>query len=75
LLWLACQHHILEIVLEAVIVQSLGPSKSPDIAIFKRFQSQWEFVDKSSYQTVSSDDAINRNVSAVASGVVAFANA
>jgi len=53
----------------------LGPSKSPDIAIFKRFQSQWEFVDKSSYQTVSSDDAINRNVSAVASGVVAFANA
>jgi len=48
LLWFACRHHILEIVLEAVVLHALGPSKGPDILIFKQFQSQWQFVDRSS---------------------------
>ncbi|GBP08501.1 hypothetical protein EVAR_77183_1 [Eumeta japonica] len=40
-LWLACRHHIMEIVLEAVVVQALGPSSGPEILIFKRFRSAW----------------------------------
>jgi len=75
LLWFACRHHILEIVLEAVVLHALGPSKGPDILIFKRFQSQWQFIDRSSYQTAASDADISRSVSGVASDVVAFANA
>ena len=75
LLWFACRHHILEIVLEAVVLHALGPSKGPDILIFKRFQSQWQFVDRSSCQTAASDADISRSVSGVDSDVIAFVNA
>ena len=75
LLWFACRHHILEIVLEAVVVHALGPSKGPDILIFKRFQSQWQSIDRSNYQTAASDAEISSSVSGVASDVIAFANA
>ena len=33
-LWLACRHHVLEIVLEAMVMHSIGQSKGPEIAIF-----------------------------------------
>ena len=33
LLWLACRHHVLEIVLTAVRSHLLGPSKSPGICL------------------------------------------
>ena len=36
--WLACSHHILQIMLKAVLL-SVAPPKSPDIMIFKQFQS------------------------------------
>jgi len=72
---LACRHHILEIVLEAVVIHALGPSKGPDILVFERFQFQWQFVDRSSYQTAGSDADISRSVSGIASDVIAFANA
>ena len=31
MLWCACRHHILEIMLEAVVILALGTSKGPDI--------------------------------------------
>ena len=58
LLWLACRHHALEIVLTAVTSHLLGPSKSPGIVIFQRFQKQWPFIDKTEYQTALSDEQI-----------------
>ena len=36
MLWCACRHHILEKIMQAVVVLSLCPSKGPDIMIFKR---------------------------------------
>lgn len=41
MLWLPCRHHILEIMLEAVVVQGVGPSTGPDILLFKRFKKFW----------------------------------
>ena len=73
LLWFACRHHMLEIVLEAVVTLSLGPSKGPDIMIFKRFQANWEFIDRSRFQTSSSDEIVYKAVSKVASEITAFA--
>ena len=35
MLWLACRHHILEIMLEAVVTSVLPPSSGPEIVIFK----------------------------------------
>ena len=42
LLWLACRHHILEILLSDVFTACFGASSSgPDIPIFKRFRDCW----------------------------------
>jgi len=73
LLWLACRHHMLEIVLEAVMIHSLGPSKSPDIAIFKRFQAHWPYTNQSAYQTVLSDEQAASKVANISVQLTAFA--
>lgn len=63
LLWFAGQRHL---ILQATL--SLGPSKGPDIMIFKRFQSS-----RSDVQTSSLDDIIHIAVSNVANEIIAFA--
>lgn len=50
LLWLACRHHILEIVLSKVFTLCFGPSSSPDIPLFKRFKAAWPFIHQENYQ-------------------------
>ncbi|KAG0726492.1 hypothetical protein GWK47_004318 [Chionoecetes opilio] len=49
LFWLACRHHVLEVVLKHVFEKCCGPSTGPEIPTFKRFQSRWESLDRGSY--------------------------
>lgn len=44
MLWLACCHHVLEIVLSKVFTLCFGPSNSPEIPIFKRFKAAWNNI-------------------------------
>jgi hypothetical protein len=53
MLWFACRHHILDIMLEAVVSLSLSVSSGPDIQIFKRFKANWLKLDKQTYQTAA----------------------
>ncbi|KAG8176621.1 hypothetical protein JTE90_028603 [Oedothorax gibbosus] len=69
----ACRHHILEIMLEAVVVTSLGTSSGPDILIFKRFQKQWEFIYTTKYQTSRSDDVTVSALADIADERITFA--
>ena len=41
LLWLACRHHIFEVLLSDVFTACMGPSSDPDILLFKHFRSTW----------------------------------
>lgn len=51
-LHLACRHHIFEIVAEkAFTAKKIAPSSGPDIAIFRRFQEKWPFIDQSNFET------------------------
>jgi hypothetical protein len=60
LLPLACRHHILEIVVEkAFTAMKIAPSTGPDILIFRRFQEQWQYFDRSNYQTAASMEDIS----------------
>lgn len=52
LFWLACRHHILEIILSKVFQICFGPSTSPDIPLFKRFKDVWEKIDKNLYRGI-----------------------
>lgn len=42
-LFLACRHHIFEIMLQAVFIEAkFAPSSGPDVALFKRFVNNWK---------------------------------
>lgn len=41
LLWLACRHHMFEVLLADAFSICLGPSTGPDILLFKRFREKW----------------------------------
>lgn len=44
LLWLACRHHMLEVLLSDAFGVCFGPSTGPDILIFKRFRDKWSAI-------------------------------
>jgi hypothetical protein len=73
MLWFACRHHILEIVLQAVVLDCLGPSKGPEITIFNRFKNTWQFINRADFQTASSDERVFTAVSHVITDIIAFA--
>lgn len=60
LLHLACRHHIMEIIADKVFAACHIQSTGPDILLFKRFQQQWEFIDKERYDVLE-DHVINRD--------------
>jgi len=41
LLWMACRHHMFEVLLSDAFGVCLGPSTGPDILFFKRFRENW----------------------------------
>jgi hypothetical protein len=51
LLWLACRHYIFELIIGAVFQVCMGYSSAPDVLMFKRFQSRWQLLDKSIFET------------------------
>ena len=54
LLFLACRHHMLEIIAAAVF-DTFFVSKGPEIALFGRLKNQWDFIDKSQFEPLDSD--------------------
>lgn len=55
LAWVACRHHVMELVLASVFRVLFGPTGGPDILIFKRFQQAWPHLNQSTYQIASDD--------------------
>lgn len=51
LLFLACRHHVLELLVEAVFSTCMVPTSGPVVLLFKRFGQKWSLMDQSSYQT------------------------
>ena len=45
-LWLACRHHILKIMLDAVFRQALGSSTGPEPLTFTRFKLAWKKINR-----------------------------
>ena len=55
LLYLACRHHVHEIVVGDVFKECFGPSSGPEIGLFKRFREYWPRIDRSQFQTAQDD--------------------
>ena len=47
LLWLACRHHILELVVGAAFTELFGETKSPEVTLFKILKTSWDSLDLS----------------------------
>ena len=62
LLYLACRHHILEIILKAVFDCKMGSTTGPQPDIFKRFQTGWSKIDKKKYKIGLDDKQVKTNV-------------
>ena len=45
LLWLACRHHILELVIAVVFIVLLGKTTGPEVTLFKILKSSWDSLD------------------------------
>src|SRR5215469_8117551 len=62
LLYLACRHHILEIMLRGVFDKKMGSTTGPHPDIFKRFITAWNKIDKRKYDTGISDNLIQKQL-------------
>lgn len=60
-LYLACRHHVYELVLEKAFFTCLGVSSGPDIQLSKRFQGGWEFIDRTTPGPFTADDVPDRD--------------
>ena len=45
LLWIACRHHMLEVVLSQVFKSIFGDSVGPSVELFQQLKNQWQSVD------------------------------
>ena len=55
LIWIACRHHVFEVMLSDVFSATVEPTSGPDINIFKRFQKKWLIINKSSFEVAADD--------------------
>lgn len=72
LLFLACRHHIFELVIGAVFVKCMGVSDGPVIPIFKRFKSQWHTIRQEDYEDAASDDKTLKQLIDIKDHIIQF---
>ncbi|KAG0713946.1 hypothetical protein GWK47_015090 [Chionoecetes opilio] len=58
LLWFACRHHILEVILGDVFKHCYGPSGGPNVPLFVRFQDQWDVLDQKSWTSSMDEESL-----------------
>ena len=72
LLWLACDHHVYEIMLRTAFESKFGQSSAPTVPMFERFQKEWKNIDKTKYQPGVSDPIIRDSLKDVADDLIQF---
>lgn len=75
MLWLACRHHVLELVLAAVFTSAMGSSSGPDILPFKAFQTKWYFIDQATFSPGPDDEELCPFLEDVAGPMIEFCQA
>lgn len=59
LLYFACRHHILELVMGSVYTAVMGASSAPVVELFKRFRNKWAHIDQSLFETGATDAEVS----------------
>src|SRR6218665_2909630 len=58
LLYLACRHHIMELILAAAFKAVMGVTSGPTVPLFKRFQTGWDSINQSSFRDSTTDESV-----------------
>ena len=57
ILWLACQHHVMEVHMSHAVKNIFGQSKDPGVSLFRRLKSEWhEVKEKIDYNNLETID-------------------
>ena len=73
LLYLACRHHIMEIIIGAAFGACFGPTSGPTVPIFKRFQDNWKQINAVDYENYTTDQSMTKAVGCYADNIEEFA--
>jgi len=57
-LYLACRHHIFELLIGAAFEKTMGVSSGPEVQLFKRFREHWAFIDKERFHPGPTDEYV-----------------
>jgi hypothetical protein len=55
MLWLACFHHVLDLLMEAAIVEKLGPTSGPREKYFAKFETYFNTLEKEEKAKISAE--------------------
>jgi hypothetical protein len=72
-LYLACRHHVLELLVSAAFEKTMGATSGPEVLIFKRFREQWRFIDQDNFQPSHSDEYVRNIMSPLRDSLLDFA--
>ena len=72
MLFLACRHHILELVVGAVFTTCLGVSASPEVLLFKRFKSCWKYINKNAFEDAKTDQNMAKSLGDINGDITDF---
>ena len=72
LLYLACRHHMLELIAAAAFKKVLPSSSSPNIQLFKRFKENRDFIDQAKYEDASTDEVAASGVEDIQEEMIKF---
>ena len=56
LLYLACRHHIFELLAQTAFSTTKGSTAAPEVLLFKRFQAQSKFLDTTLFATIVTNE-------------------
>jgi len=73
-LWMPCRHHIFEVVLADVFLQSkLIVTTGPNIALFHKFKNKWETIDKTKYLDFTTDLSVYNALKNISAEIITYA--
>jgi hypothetical protein len=71
LMWLACRHHMLEVVCGNVFKKLFGATSGPNVPLFRRFQEYWPNINQAAFKAYS-DKRLTDNLDDLRSDAVSF---
>lgn len=73
LLWLACRHHILEVVCSNVFIAVFGRSAGPEVKLFRSFREFWPKINQNKYEACT-ENHLNEESLPLKAETITFAN-